>query len=347
MITFEFYGESHGKGYGGVIKGLLNGFTFDVAEINKQLAARKTGYGRSSRQTFRDEAAFDGFGDTVTVNGELRFFVANACAEKRSEITALRSGHADVVGQARFENSGVRALNEIASARNSVCYVVLGAICRQYLKRFNIFTYHYVESIGGVSSRKKYRFGVSEQEEHFALLHCADPLATQRMMKKIDVARENGDSLGGAVTVGACGVPMGLGEILPYEERLDARISANLMGIPSVKGISFGIAEKYGILSGKECYDKLEVNDGKIVYATNNCGGIVSGITNGRDILCRLTVKPVPTVKGAVTYDSVTLKETEAHYERADTCVVPNVGVIAENILAYVLLNQLIKQGKA
>lgn len=313
MISFEFYGTSHGEGYGGVIKGLPNGFTFSVDYVNKQLELRKTGYGRSARQAYPDKVEFKGFADKVTVNGNLEFFVPNAKTETRLEITALRAGHIDLVGQARYPDKTVRELNELYSARSSVCYVVLGAICKQYLESLNITTSHTV---------------VDFDE------------------KRIDEARAKGDSLGGSVIVTAQGVPVGTGQALPYHERLDAVIAANLMGIPSVKGVSFGLGDAYVKMSGVECSDKLIVKDGKIEYATNNCGGIVAGISTGRDIVCNLIVKPVPTVKGVKTVDYVSLTEAQAHYERADTCVVSNVGVIAENILAYVLLNQLIKQGK-
>lgn len=345
MITFQFYGESHGEGYGGTIQGLPQGFKINVGYVNEQLNMRKTGYGRSARQALPDAVKFAGETDGfVTICGDVRFTVANASVEKRPDITALRSGHVDLVGQARFPEKTARELNEIASARNSVCYVVLGAICKQILLERNIFTYHYVERIGGISSRNRYRFGVSEHDEHFAILHCPCRYATKLIMEKIDKAREQGDSLGGIVAVGATGVPMGVGEILPYSKRLDAQISANLAGIPSVKGISFGLGDKYASVLGSEVCDTLKAENGKILYATNNCGGIVSGISTGQDILCRLTVKPVPTVKNVKTVDSVTLKQVEQHYERADTCVVPQVGVIAENILAYVILNQMLKQ---
>lgn len=344
MITFQFDGTSHGKGYTGVIKGLPNGFTFDVDAVNLQLKQRKCGLGRSSRQTFTDEVVFDGFTKQVTVNGDLRFSVANNSVENRPEITALRSGHSDVVGTARYPDMSVRQIAELTSARNSVCYVVLGAICKQYLQTLGIYTYHYVEKIGGIASRNRYRFGVSEKEPHFETLHCPCRFATNLMVQAINNAREQGNSLGGIVAVGATGVPMGLGDILPYTERLDAQISANMMGIPSVKGISFGIADKFASLDGVECHDDLTLNDGKILYATNKCGGIVSGITTGKDVLCHLTVKPIPTVRGVQTIDSVTRQVVPQHYERADTCVVPNVGVIAENILAYVICNQILKQ---
>ncbi len=345
MITFEFYGTSHGNGYGGVIKGLPNGFTFNVDFVNKQLENRKTGYGRSGRQLDADTVMFKGFSQTVTVCGDLEFFIPNSKQENRADITALRSGHIDVVGQARYVGKTVRELNELYSARSSACYVVLGAICKQYLETYGIHTYHYTYSIGGIASRNRYRFGISEKDEHFAVFHCPCRYATNLIKQRVDEAKAAGNSLGGTAVVGACGVPMGLGQALPYYEKLDAVISANLMGIPSVKGVSFGIGDKYAQLTGKECCDKLINNNGKIEYATNNCGGIVAGITTGQDIVCKLIVKPVPTVKGVKTVDSVTLTETDAHYERADTCVVPNVGVIGENILAYVLLNQLLKQG--
>lgn len=346
MITFEFYGTSHGDGYGGVIRGLPDGFTFSVDYVNEQLRLRKTGYGRSSRQKYADVAQFKGFGNTVTVNGDLEFFIPNAKVEKRPEITALRGGHIDLVGQARYEGKTVRELNELYSARSSVCYVVLGAICKQCLEKYGVRTYHYVRKLGGISSRNRYRLGVSEQEPHFALFHCPCKYATELMRRKVDEARANGNSLGGIAVVGAAGVPMGIGEALPYAERLDSVIAANLMGIPSVKGVSFGFGEKYADTYGTECRDVLSVKEGNVVYATNNCGGIVAGISTGEDVVCNVIVKPVPTVKGVKTVDCLTLREAEAHYERADTCVVPNVGVIGENVLAYVLLNQMIKQGK-
>lgn len=344
MITFEFYGTSHGAGYGGVIKGLPNGFTFSVDYVNKQLELRKTGYGRSARQSNPDIVTFKGFNDVVTISGDLEFFIPNARQENRAEITALRAGHIDLVGKARYTDKTVRELNELYSARSSVCYVVLGAVCKLYLEQLGIYTYHYTQSIGGITSRNRYRFNVSEKEPHFALFHCPCRYATNLIKQRVDEARAQGNSLGGISIVGATGVPSGVGQALPYADRLDAVISANLMGIPSVKGVSFGLGDKYAGQTGVDCADSLTVMDGKILYSTNNCGGVVAGISTGQDIICKLIVKPVPTVKGVKTIDAVTLTESDAHYERADTCVVPNVGVIAENILAYVILNQIFKQ---
>lgn len=344
MITFSFEGTSHGKGYTAVLGGLPAGFEVDVAQVNAQLQQRKSGLGRSDRQHLQDIAIFPQ-GNVVAQDGTLQVFVPNASQETRGEITALRSGHADVTGKARFPQSTVRQIAEVASARNSVCYVVLGAICKQLLQRMGIFTYHYVEKIGGIASRNRYQFNLSEKQPHFALLHCPCRYATNLMVEKIQQARACGNSLGGVVAVGATGVPCGVGEIFPYHNRLDARIAGQLLGIPSVKGIVFGQGTKLADMDGVAAHDQLAVQQGAICYAQNKCGGIVAGISNGQDILCHLTVKPVPTVKGVSTIDSVTLQEVPQHYERADTCVVPNIGVIGENILAYVLADVLMQQG--
>lgn len=348
MITFEFCGTSHGDGYRGKICGLPDGVKINVAAVDEQLRLRKCGYGRSARQVNADHVEFVGAAgnDVVISGGNVEFFVPNAVINKevRPDITAVRPGHADLVGQARYKELSARDVAEIASARSSVCYVVLGAICKQILDTYGIFTYSFVRKIGNVTARKTFVYGVDNMRDSFAELNCADEKANGKMKAAIDVARQNGNSLGGIVTVGATGVPMGLGEVFPYAKRLDSVIAANLVGIPSVKGISFGKGDKYSVLSGVDSADKLTVNDGKVVYATNNCGGIVGGITTGNDIICNLVVKAVPTVKGVQTIDTSTLCPCLQQYERADTCVVPQVGVIAQNILAYVLLDTILQQ---
>ena len=348
MITFSFEGTSHGEGYRGKICGLPVGATFSVAYVNDQLRLRKCGYGRSARQSYDDICLFASVnGDVVTVHGDIEFFVPNHTdnVQRRAEITALRPGHADLVGQARYKGLSARDVAEIASARSSVCYVVLGAICKQILHTYGVFTYSYVTEIGGICAETQYVVGETERQDYFAKMHCADPNATEQMCIAADNARLTGNSLGGKVCVVASGVPMGVGDIVPYAKRLDARIAANLVGIPSVKGIEFGLGEKFAEIDGRQAADKLCVEADDIVYQTNNCGGIVGGVSNGKDIVCTLTVKPVPTVKGVQTVDSVTHELTEQHYERADTCVVPQVGVIAENILAYVILEAMDEQG--
>ncbi|MCM1043738.1 MAG: chorismate synthase, partial [Corallococcus sp.] len=253
----------------------------------------------------------------------------------KPQIYALRSGHVDVVSAQKFGTESVRDVNERASARNSLCYVVLGAVCKQILQKFGIYTFSSVENIGG-----------TEIEANAVKMCGGDVYRLPKVKEAVDGAREVGDSLGGSVCVTATGVPQGLGDCFPYCRRLDGVIAASMMSIPSVKSVEFGLGKTYASLKGTEAHDELGVEGGRIIYVTNNCGGIVGGMTTGSDIVVHLTVKPVPTVKGVGGIDSRTLQKVEAHYERADTCVVPNVGTIAENMLAYVLLDEILRDNK-
>ncbi len=347
MIKFSFSGKSHGEGYWGTISGIPQGVTVNVQYVNDVLNIRKSGVGRSSRQTFVDRVIFDGHqGEQcfVTDGNDIKFFVPNAKVESRPNITAVRSGHTDLVGVARYPQMTARDVAEISSARSSLCYVVLGCICQQILQKMGIFTNYYIEQIADVCVDKTLVYEASLMQDYFDILHCPDEVATEKMVQKINDARQKGDSLGGIVCVKATGVPMGIGEIFPYHQHLDAQISAHVMGIPSVKGISFGLGHDFALTSGVSAHDKLQAKNGKVVYQTNNCGGIVGGVTNGCDVVFRLVVKPVPTVKGVTTVDTQTLCEVDQHFERADTCVVPTVGLVASHVLNYVLANQILKQ---
>ena len=340
-MQYQFFGTSHGERLGGTVTGLPKGVTFSTEYVERQLQLRKCGYGRSNRQAFAEKIEWD---LSELESGKLSFFVGDGCVEKRAEITAYRPSHADLVGTKRYPDLSAQQVAELASARSSVCYVVLGAICKQILQKVSVTIYSYTEQIGKTVFRGKFALGKSDKAACFAELRCPSRVATEKMKAQIDQARLSGNSLGGVAVVGANGVPMGVGELLPYSLRLDAQIAANLVGIPSVKGISFGIGSKFACMDGVSASEKLRVNNGQIEYDTNFSGGIIGGITTGKDVLCRLTVKPVPTVLGVETIDDVTLEPTEALYERADTCVVPNVGIIAENVLAIVLVEQMNKQ---
>ena len=342
MIIFNFDGTSHGVGYTGTICGIPKGVCVNINNINSALAIRKSGFGRSSRQNFTDKVVFVGHeqdNQFITDGRDITFFVANTSVETRPNITAVRTGHADFVGTSRHPHLTARDVAEIASARRSRCYVVLSCICAEILKDWNISTSYHVEQIGSVVAQN------NGNSDSFAYepFPCTDKVALSQMMEEISCAKERGDSLGGVAVVTAK-VPAGIGEIFPYHKRLDAQLSAHLVGIPSVKGISFGIGNDYASLTGTTSHDKLTVVDGKIAYQTNNCGGIVGGVTTGQDIVIKLVVKPVPTVKGVTTIDTETLQSVSQQYERADTCVVPNVGFIAQHIVNYVLANQVLEQ---
>lgn len=334
MLKFFAKGFSHGKGYLCTAVGLPDGFKIDVAAVEHQLFRRREGVGRSPRMSIENDkitflSGLDGEGCT---NGRpLKFFIANAddtLAEK-PPVTALRSGHADLVGCEKYGLDDARLVCELSSARRTVAYTAYGAICRQMLEKENIFFDSRVTQIGGAKTDE-----------------CDDFVS--RCAAEIRSARDDGDSLGGKVKVFCRGLKIGLGNMIDYEGRFDGIIAHALMGIPSVKSVEIGLGSSYADKRNGAVADKLIVNAGKIIYDTNNCGGIVGGLTTGNDIEVTLTVKPVPTTRqGVETIDSITKEKTISHYERSDVCVVSNVGVIAENVLAATVLDVFLKNKNA
>lgn len=352
MIKISTFGGSHDKTIGGEIKGLPRGFAISIEAVQKQLKNRKIGIGRSKRQNIETDILniTSGLNHSGKTNGfALKFYVENV-DNKLSEkppITALRPGHADLVGCQKFGYDNARDVAEIAGGRSTLAHTVIGAICRQILAQKGIFTYAFTENIGGISTDKNFDYYSMANDIENSAVRTIDKTAEKAMVEKITQTIAEGDTLGGIVQVGAVGLPMCVGDYHNYFDKLDAKISAYLLAIPSVKGITFGLGEKFAAISGFSSNDKLTLNGKTIEYATNNCGGIVGGMSNGKPILARLIVKPVPSVaRESETIDIKTLETVKTHYERSDFCVVPNIAVIAENMLATVLLDTIMQDKK-
>ena len=108
MIKFFAKGFSHGDGYTGTVIGLPIGFKINKKEITEQLALRRQGIGLSNRMgKENDELIFlSGLDNDGKTDGTaLSFFIKNndnTLAQKPA-ITAMRSGHADLVGCSKLK----------------------------------------------------------------------------------------------------------------------------------------------------------------------------------------------------------------------------------------------------
>ena len=71
-------------------------------------------------------------------------------------------------------------------------------------------------------------------------MRCADKSITLEMIKEIDRAVEQRDTLGGICEVIVTGVPVGLGSYAQWDRRADARLAAAMMSVPSVKAVEIG-----------------------------------------------------------------------------------------------------------
>jgi len=186
-------------------------------------------------------------------------------------------------------------------------------------------------------SREKVRdkYGV-----HY-VVNCPDIDAAEAMVEACNRISATGDSAGGVVQVIVTGVPVGLGEPVFY--KLDAELG-KMMGIGAVKGVEIGAGFAVKDMTGSQNNDQMRAENGKVIFESNNAGGITGGLTTGQPIIVRLTVKPTPTIdKQQKTIDKYTLENKElAAITRRDATIVGRIWPVAENYTAMVILDHLL-----
>ncbi len=364
MLTYLTAGESHGPQLTAVIDGFPAGFAVDIEKINAHLARRQKGYGRGDRMKIECDRieVVSGLRGGTTLGSPITFVIGNKDwanwketmdpvgpqATELSPATKPRPGHADLAGGIKLNQHDLRNVLERASARETTARVALGALARQLLEYFGVEFASHVTQIGKVTSdsqsdapgdltRMK---AVVEQ----SAVRCLDQHAGEEMIKAIDNAREEGDSLGGVVELIVRGLPVGLGGFSQASQRLDGQLAAGLMTIPSVKGVEIGLGFEAAALPGSAVHDEIYYDpygdkSRKCFHReTNRAGGLEGGITNGEDIVARIAAKPISTLsKPLNTVDVVTKEAASAMVERTDTCIVPVLTVISESVAALVL----------
>lgn len=348
-LGFRTAGESHGKGLVAMLEGLPSGFAVDVAAIDAMLARRRRGFGRSARQSLESDAVevLAGLKKGRTIGAPLALFVRNKDVriDAYRELHRPRPGHADYAGAVKFGTRDVADVMERASARETAARVAAGAVAAQVLAATGITVFGWVSRIGEVALG-----GDPEKSDAAALRDASpvgslDPLADGAAVALIERLKEEGDTVGGEFSVAAFGVPVGLGSHAQWDARLDGRLAQALMSIPAIKSVEVGAGAQSAMAQGLTYHDPiLPDGAGGVFRPTNRAGGIEGGISNGTPILLRGAMKPIPTVRKPLP--SINLQTgipEEAVWERSDVCSVPAVSVVAEAMVALVLLDALLE----
>ena len=177
-----------------------------------------------------------------------------------------------------------------------------------------------------------------------------DKAAESEAMRRIDAAKDEGNTLGGEVEVVVRGVPLGLGSHTHWDRKLDARLAGSLMSIPAVKGVEMGLGFEAARRPGSEVHDPIassEVRDarGGFKRLSNNAGGLEGGMTTGEPLVIRVAMKPISTLMSPLkTVDLTSGQEANAQSERSDVTAVPAMGVIAEALTALVLADAMLEK---
>jgi chorismate synthase len=173
------------------------------------------------------------------------------------------------------------------------------------------------------------------------IVNTPDADAAQAMTDACNKVSAGGDSAGGLVEVVALGVPTGLGEPVFY--KLDAELG-RMLGIGAVKAVEVGAGMAVKNMTGFQNNDQMQNKNGKVVFDTNNAGGITGGLATGQPIVARLAVKPTPTIaKPQHTIDKYTLENKQlAAITRRDPTIAARIWPVAENYTAMVILDHLL-----
>lgn len=371
MLRYLTAGESHGPALLAILEGLPAGVPVDLEAVNAELSRRQGGYGRGARMGIeRDEAEIlSGVRHGRTLGSPVGLLIRNRDwpnwqevmspfgppQERRREVTRPRPGHADLAGGMKYGHRDLRNVLERASARETAARVAVGALCVQLLEELGVRVYSYVVSLGGVEASSPGEGGRNpgprEWEKAWARalsspFYCPDARVEEEMRRRVDEAREGGDTLGGVFEVVAVGVPPGLGSYAFWDRRLDTRLAAALMGIPGVKGVEVGLGFAASRLPGSRVHDEIFYRPERgYLRETNRAGGLEGGVTNGEPLVLRGAMKPIATLMRPLqSVDIETKEEVGAQVERSDVVAVPAASVVARAQVAFVLAQAVLEK---
>lgn len=349
LFRVTTFGESHGAAIGCIVDGCPARVPLSPADIQPQLDRRRPGATplNTPRQESDIVTILSGVERGLTLGTPIALSIPNRDTrpgDYEAMETVPRPSHADFTYAEKY---GLRARSGggRASARETAARVAAGAIAEKMLGVFHpVEIVAWVESVGEITAPRPPLETLRRADVDKSLIRCPDAAAAQRMIAAIEAARQEGDSLGGIIACVCRGVPPGWGE--PVFDKLTATLAHAMMSIPATRGFEIGEGFAAALRKGSEHNDPFVARPGGgIRPATNHCGGIQGGISNGESIFFRVAFKPVSTIsrpQNTVAYDgSPVVFEAKG---RHDPCVLPRAVPIVEAMAALVLADAFLHQ---
>ena len=351
ILRLTSFGESHGKGIGGVIDGFPAGIRIDMDFVQAELNRRRPG--QSLITTARKEGDkvefLSGIFEGKSTGCPIGFIVWNEnqhSSDYDNMKEVYRPSHADYTAWVKWGGQADMRGGGHFSGRLTAPLCIAGGIAKQILARRGVFVGAHLAAVGAEDDEA---FPLYPTDELFRAV-AAKPFPTisdaagERMQRLILSAREAQDSTGGIVECAAIGLPAGLGD--PMFDGMENRLASALFGIPAVKGVEFGAGFGASRLRGSENNDAFRVEDGRIVTETNRAGGILGGITTGMPLTLRVGIKPTPSIgRPQKTVSLARMENTELTIRgRHDPCIAHRAVPVVEAVTACVLLDLLLEE---
>ncbi len=338
-IRLTIFGQSHSPAIGMTLEGIPAGKSIDFEKLNDFMKRRAPG--NNAYSTPRKEADLpeflSGVVGNVTCGTPITAIIRNT--NTRSQDYNIlkdvpRPGHADYTGFVKYGPDRDYTGGGHFSGRLTAPLCIAGGIIKQFLEEEGIYICSRIASIGGIDDegnlvdyvQKSVLTGSDQNylnpgaEGEFSTISAEQG---EKMKAFIAEKKAEGDSVGGIIECAVFGMSAGVGD--PMFDGMENRIAQMVFGIPAVKGLEFGNGFEAARLTGSQNNDPFYLENGQVRTKTNNCGGILGGITNGMPLIFRAAFKPTPSI--AKEQDSVnlnTMEETKLVVPgRHDPCIVP------------------------
>ena len=367
MTKFRFLtaGESHGMGLTVILEGIPSNLSLSEEYIRIDMSRRQKGYGSGGRMKIEKDSANikSGVRHGKTLGSPISLWIENkdwanwttAMAiepvNEKEDIkrqTKIVPGHADFPGTLKYNHKDVRNVLERASARETAARVAVGSICKKFLSEIGIDIKSRVISIGWEKTSVTNVDQINWEHVENSIVRSTNTKEEQLFTNVIDQAKKERTTIGGVFQVIGFGIPLGLGDYIQWDNKLDGKIAQSMMSINAVKGVEIGNGfnntEKYGN-SVQDIIIPNSKDERKFSQKTNHAGGLEGGMSNGNNIIVNVAVKPIATMtKPLPSVDIISGEIVEAAYNRSDICQVARACPIGEAMLAITLTEVVLEK---
>jgi len=331
LFILSDYGGTHDSHIGGTITGCPAGVVIDLEFIRSELARRAPSphpYSTLRRET--DHVEFlSGIENGKTTGTPIEFRIQNEDVQPNNAMLhVMKPSHASYTYKMKYgitDNSGIGR----ASARQTACRVVGGAIAKLYLKQFGVEISAWEDEEGRKHESTKEAETIS-------------PSNFEGVPEGRGSLYENGDTFGALIHCTIKNLPAGLGE--PVYNKFDARLAYAMLSINACKGFEIGKGFDAANMKGSE-YNDIQNPD--FSFQSNNDGGVQAGITNGQEVYFSVAFKPIPTLQmeqNTIDFDGKPI--TCIGNNRNDRCVAPRVLPVVEAMAALVVADFMVQVGQ-
>ena len=345
-LKLSIFGQSHGAAIGMTLDGIPAGLPVDLEKLQHFLNRRAPGQNDWSTPRKEEDAPeiLSGIVDGFTCGAPIAAIIRNKntrSGDYNNLKDVPRPGHADYTAQVKYGGFQDAAGGGHFSGRLTAPLCIAGGMCKQWLEEMGIRIGAHIVFLGGITDS-----AFDPVDPEIKYVHDRFPVlsitASQAMRKRIEEVKALNDSIGGEIECAITGVPAGLGE--PMFGGVESRIAQMIYGIPAVKSLEFGAGKQVSYNLGSKMNDHFTVENGIVKTATNNCGGILGGITNGMPILFRAAIKPTPSIaKPQKSVNLRTMEEVTLEIKgRHDPCIVPRAVPVVEASAAIAIYDLIL-----